>query len=162
PSTFSGVWGHKPSFGLIPTLGYLDAVGGGRFEADVNVFGPMARSADDLELLLDVLARPTPDRAPAWRIELPPPPHQRLSDYRGGAWLGDAAWPVDEEIRASLEAAADALERAGATVDRTARPDVDFVEAAKLGAQLISVAASVSVSRDDMASLADKSRGAAN
>ena len=162
PSTFTGIWGHKPSFGLIPTLGYLDCVGGGRVEADVNVFGPMARSVEDLELLLDVMAGPTPDRSPAWRVELAPPRHARLGDFRVGAWLDDPACPIDGELQAVLETAVDALERAGAKVDRVARPGIDFAEAAKLGAQLISVAASVSVSAEEMAALAEKSRGGAN
>ncbi|MDH4365897.1 MAG: amidase [Acidimicrobiia bacterium] len=162
PSAFSGVWGHKPSFGLIPTLGYLDSVGGGRFEADVNVFGPLARSVDDLELLVDLLAGPTPDRAPAWRVEIPPARHQTLADYRVGVWLDDPACPVDGEVLAVLDGAVRALEAAGVAVDRSARPDVDFTEASKLGAQLISVAAGVSMSLDDAAALADKSRGAAN
>lgn len=162
PSSFSGVWGHKPSFGLIPTLGYLDSVGGGRVEADVNVFGPMTRSVDDLELLLEVMVGPTPDQAPAWRVELAPPRHARLADFRVGAWLDDPACPIDDELRAALEAAVDVLDRAGVKVDRAARPEIDFAEAAKLGAQLISVATSVSVSDEDMAALAEKSRGAAN
>ncbi len=162
PSTFSGIWGHKPSFGLIPTLGYLDCVGGGRIEADVNVFGPMTRSVDDLELLLGVLAGPTPDRAPAWRVELGGPRHRQLSEFRVGAWLDDPACPIDDEIRTVLETTVESLERAGVAVDRTARPALDFSEAAKLGTQLISVATSVSIDDEEMAALAEKSRGAAN
>ena len=45
PSAFCGVFGHKPSYGIIPTLGYLDEPNGGTTEGDVNTFGPMARSA---------------------------------------------------------------------------------------------------------------------
>jgi amidase len=71
PSAFCGVFGHKPSFGVIPTLGYLDEPTGGVTESDVNVFGPIARSADDLAMLLGVLAGPTPERAAAWRLDLP-------------------------------------------------------------------------------------------
>ena len=56
PSSFCGVYGHKPSFGIIPTYGYLDNPSFHRNVADVNVFGPLARSVDDLELLLDLLA----------------------------------------------------------------------------------------------------------
>lgn len=162
PSTFSGIWGHKPSFGLIPTLGYLDSVGGGRIEADVNVFGPMTRSVEDLELLLGLLAGPTPDRAPSWRVELAEPRHTRLQDFRVGAWLDDPACPIDDEIRTVLEATVATLEQAGVRVDRHARPAIDFAEAAKLGTQLISVATSVSMSAAEMDALAEKSRGAAN
>ncbi|HAP78365.1 MAG TPA: hypothetical protein DCR14_20070, partial [Acidimicrobiaceae bacterium] len=55
PSAFCGVFGHKPSFGVIPTLGYLDEPNGGATESDVNTFGPIARSAADLRLLFDLL-----------------------------------------------------------------------------------------------------------
>ena len=58
PSHCCGVFGLKPSFGVVPQRGYLDHVGGGTTDADINVFGPIARSADDLDLLLDVLAGP--------------------------------------------------------------------------------------------------------
>ena len=66
PSSFCGVYGHKPSFGAIPTYGYLDHPTFHRNVADVNVFGPIARSIDDLELLVDLLTGPNPDDAVAW------------------------------------------------------------------------------------------------
>ena len=71
PAHCCGVYALKPSYGVIPNLGYLDHVGGGTTQTDINVFGPMARSAADLELLARVLAGPSPDDAVAWRIELP-------------------------------------------------------------------------------------------
>jgi amidase len=40
PAAFCGIFGHKPSFGLIPSTGYLDEPEGGTIEADVNVLGP--------------------------------------------------------------------------------------------------------------------------
>ena len=54
PSHFTGIFGLKTSYGLVSQRGYLDGMGGGVTDADINVFGPMARSADDLALLLDV------------------------------------------------------------------------------------------------------------
>ena len=51
PAHCCGVYALKPSYGVIPNLGYLDHVGGGTTHTDINVFGPMARSAADLELL---------------------------------------------------------------------------------------------------------------
>ena len=57
PASFCGVFGHKPSWGVVPSTGYLDHEAGGTIEADVNVHGPITRSADDLEMLLEVLVR---------------------------------------------------------------------------------------------------------
>ena len=68
PAAYTGMAGHKPSYGLVPTGGYLDGPDGGLTEPDINVHGPIARSVDDLDLLLGVLASPAPDRAVAWRV----------------------------------------------------------------------------------------------
>ncbi|HAQ42793.1 MAG TPA: amidase, partial [Acidimicrobiaceae bacterium] len=54
PAHFAGVCGHKPSFGIVPQVGYIDHVSYGLTDADVNVFGPLAKTVNDLELLFDV------------------------------------------------------------------------------------------------------------
>ena len=120
----------KPSFGVVPQRGYLDHVGGGTTDADINVFGPIARSADDLDLLLGVLAGPEPERAVAWRIDLPACEARSLADLRIGAWLDDPASPIESEYAAMLRAAADRLADAGAQVDDD-RPPVDFARATR-------------------------------
>ena len=71
--------------------------------------------------LLGVLAGPTPDRAPAWRVELPAPRHERLADFRVGVWLDDPACPVDDEVLAVLERAVRCRWRGPAPMS-TARP----------------------------------------
>ncbi|HQZ35194.1 MAG TPA: amidase family protein [Ilumatobacteraceae bacterium] len=150
PSAFCGVWGHKPSFGIIPTLGYLDEPGGGDTESDVNVFGPIARSAQDLRLLLDVLARPTHERSTAWSLQLPEPTAGSLTGLRVAAWFDEPELEIDSATMTVLHAAADAIERAGAHIDRSARPAIDVRAAWRNGARLIGAAVSVS---DDGASL---------
>ncbi len=143
PSAYCGVFGHKPSHGIVPTLGYLDAVGGGTTELDVNVFGPIARSADDLALLLDVLAGPTPARSPAWRLELPRSTVTTLKGLRVAAWFDEPAIEIDDEMRSILDNVASVLSGAGAHVNDTARPDIDVHAAWTEGARLISAALSV-------------------
>ena len=127
PSSYCGVFGHKPSFGIVSQRGYLDRVGGGQIDADINVFGPLARSAEDLDLLLGVLAGPNAEDAVAWRLQLPAPRHSELGDYRVGLWLDDPGAEVDGEVDKALAAAANALAAAGAQVE-DARPDVALAE----------------------------------
>lgn len=163
PAAFCGVFGHKPSYGIVPTYGYLDHPEGGTVQPDVNVHGPLARSVEDLELLLDVLAGPGPADARAWRLELPPPRHERLGDVRVAAWLDDPAAPVDRSVAAVLETVVAALEGAGVTVDRAVRPALDFAHAARLGVDLISVATARSLGDDAFDRLCtrtDQARGA--
>ncbi|MFN8026667.1 MAG: amidase family protein [Acidimicrobiia bacterium] len=144
PSHCCGVFGLKPSFGVIPQRGYLDHVGGGLTDADINVFGPIARSARDLDLLLGVLAGPEPERAVAWRLDLPAANLESLSGLRVGTWLDDPACPVDTEYGALLRAAADRLVDAGARVD-DAHPPVTFGEQHALFTRMIMPAISPSL-----------------
>jgi amidase len=81
----------------------------------------MARTIEDLELGLSALAGPNRWDHPAWRLELPPPRHRVLKEYRVAAWLDDPSCRLEPEVRASLERAAQALASAGATVAYTTR-----------------------------------------
>jgi amidase len=152
PSSFCGVYGHKPSFGIIPSYGYLDNPHSHRNVADVNVFGPIARSVDDLELLLGLLAGPNPDDAAAWRLDLPAPRATTLGDFRVAAWLDDGFSPVDTSVRDVMTAAMSALEGAGARIDHDRRPDIDPAVAAREGTMLISSATEISDSENSAAS----------
>jgi amidase len=147
PSSWCGVCGHKPSWGLVSQRGYLDHVGGGLTDADLNVFGPIARSARDLDLLLGVLAGPDADRAAAWRVELAAPRHRDLSGYRIGTWLDDPAATVDSEVGDLLQDAAAALARGGAQVDGS-RPPIRLAQAVELFGELIAAAVSPSADPD--------------
>lgn len=137
PASFNGIWGHKPSFGVIPSTGYLDHTHGGTTEADVNVIGPLTRSPDDLELLFDLMLR----REQPWVPQLTPAPVD-VTSLRVAAWLDDDFCRVDAGVLEVLEPAVDALAASGVSVDRRARPDVDPVEATDLGLWLVQCAIS--------------------
>jgi amidase len=150
PAHFAGVCGHKPSFGIVSQYGYVDHVSYGVGEADVNVVGPLARTIDDIELLLDVLAGPADDIAEAWTLELP---KQRApaSDLRVAAWLDDPACPVSNAVAQVLEAAVAALADDGVDVDRDARPAHSFSDIWEVGLPLISAATSPARTADEFA-----------
>ena len=90
PAHFCGVYGHKPSYGLVPMRGHLPPPPGSLSENDsITVAGPMARSAADLELALSILAGPRSSEGKGWRLNLPPPRQQQLKDFRIALWPGD-------------------------------------------------------------------------
>jgi amidase len=161
PAAFCGVFGHKPSFGVIPTLGYIDEPSGGVTESDVNVFGPIARSADDLALLLSVLAGPTPDRAVAWHLDLPRPDVD-VRSLRVATWFDEPSTPMDAEMVAVLDGVADRLVEAGVSVDRVVRPQIDFTKAWLAGGWIIGAACNISDGERDVSHnawlLADRER----
>jgi len=127
PCGWSGVYGLKPTHGIVPSRGHIPGSPGTLAEMDLGVMGPIGRSADDLDLGLDVLAGPNPARSIAWRLDLPAPRATALRDFRVAAWLDDPLCPVEAEVVTIMEAAVEAIRGAGAQVDDTARP-VDLEE----------------------------------
>ncbi|MBA2312858.1 MAG: amidase [Actinobacteria bacterium] len=128
PAHFCGVYGHKPSWGIVPGRGHEPGPPGKLAKVDIGVLGPLARSAGDLDLLLSVVAAPETRDRTAWRLELPPPRHERASAFRVAAWLDDDECPVDSSVGDVLQGAVDALARAGADVDDRARPGFSLHE----------------------------------
>lgn len=131
PASFCGVYGHRPSSGLISKLGHLPWPLEGLLEPEFSVVGPIARAAEDLRLALDVLAAPYGPGAEHWRLELAPPRHDRLGDYRIGILLDGGALPVDEEVAGALERALAALSSSGAEVVEV-RPPFPLAEGYEL------------------------------
>jgi amidase len=129
PAHFCGVFGHKPTWGVVSGRGHIPGPPGAIAPTDLGVVGPLARTAEDLALALGVLVGPEEPAQTAWKLALPPPRATRLAGLRVAAWLDDAFSPVDAAVRARLEAAADALAKAGARVDRAARPGFAFADA---------------------------------
>jgi amidase len=70
PAAFCGVFGHKPSFGLVPKRGHAFP-GTDTAEIELAVVGPLARTAADLEIALGVIAGPDDVNAIAYRAVLP-------------------------------------------------------------------------------------------
>lgn len=116
PAHFCGVFGHKPTGGLVPLRGHIPGPPGTVAEPDMSVAGPLARSAEDLALALAILAGPDAIEAKAWRVQLPPPRRTRLSDFRVQVWLDDPACPLDAPARAVLERAVEELRAAGCQI----------------------------------------------
>ncbi|HET6385248.1 MAG TPA: amidase family protein [Armatimonadota bacterium] len=117
PAAFCGVYGHKPSETAVPRSGHFP---GSHLQNPAAVFlsiGPLARSAEDLELAFDIIAGPEPVEDTGWRLDIPPPRHNRLSDYRVGVMPSVDWLPVDDEITSALDRLAGGLALAGAAVE---------------------------------------------
>ncbi|MFE9328480.1 amidase [Nocardia sp. NPDC052278] len=117
PAHFCGVYGLRPSYGIVPRYGSVSGHAPGTLaEFDMAVVGPLGRHADDLDLGLDVLAGADHDRAPAWRLELPAAKPRTLREFRVAAWLEDPFCPVDGELVAIMQTALEAVRAEGAVV----------------------------------------------
>lgn len=140
PAHYSGVYGHKPSFGIVSTRGH--APPGTKTPMDMSVVGPLARNAGDLALALDVLNGPDDLAAAAWRVVIPEPRVARLRDCRVAVWPSSPLSAVDDAVMKPFHAAVDAIERAGARVQREVKPAFDVHEEHRLYMTLLRAATS--------------------
>jgi aspartyl-tRNA(Asn)/glutamyl-tRNA(Gln) amidotransferase subunit A len=120
PAALSGVVGVKPTYGRVSRFGLV------AFASSLDQIGPFATTVADAALALDVIAGPDPmdstcvqDRAPSVSAA--------LSEGVNGLHIGviDELTDADgiaPEVRAAVDAAAAALEAAGATVTRVSVP----------------------------------------
>ncbi len=122
PPAFCGVYGHRPSETAVPRSGHIPGSPLENPAIVMNVMGPLARSAADLELALSIMAEPVVGEDMAWQLQFPPARHSTLADFRV-AILPPAPWlPVDGEILAALDDLAARLRHLGARVEE-AQPE---------------------------------------
>ena len=127
PAHFCGVFGHKPTFGLLPPRGHAGP--GVLGESDLTVIGPMARSAIDLEVATLAMAGPDEIKSAGYQLNLQPCPHSTLAGFRVAVWQNDELAPVTEETRKRIDAVAQVVKEAGGIVDFKAQPDIDIANA---------------------------------
>ena len=128
PAHLCGVFGHKPTFGIVPKRGHLSPPPGWLREGDLSVAGPLARSAEDLEIMMRLTAGPDWDYAGGWKLDLPPARVRDPKNLRVAVWIDDPYCDIDKESAGLLNNAAKALSDAGAHVDYNARPDFTLAE----------------------------------
>ncbi len=122
PAAFCGVYGHRPSETALPRSGQFPMPPLPNAAVVMGVQGPLARSADDLDLALDVAAGPDVGEDVAWRLAVPPARRARLAEFRV-AVLPPIDWvPVDTEVLAAQEELAARLGRLGCAV-KTVQPE---------------------------------------
>lgn len=127
PSFFCGVFGHKPTGGLVPGTGHVPSPSPSLARFATN--GPIARSARDLLPALRALAGDD-GKDPGALVELPDlsdPSARELESLRDVVVHvvdENGLFAPSEAVRTSLWRAARALERAGARVETALMPEL--------------------------------------
>ena len=98
------------------------------------VVGPLARSADDLKLALEVLTTPARMEESDKKPKLLPPRRQKFSDYRVAVWFTDSApaAEIDADVLSTLQKTVQKLRDAGLEINEEARPDIHLWESRHL------------------------------
>jgi amidase len=139
PAHFCGVCSHKPTWGLLPSRGQTPPTvePSPRDEVDLAVVGPMARSAGDLALALDLLAGPDELLSTAYRLSLPPPRQDELKNFRVLVIDAHPLVPTAKAVSGALDRLAERIARAGARVGRKSAALPDLAEAMRVYIRLL-------------------------
>ncbi len=124
PAHMCGVFGHKPTYGIVPLKGH-GFPGTDGVDVPLAVVGPMARNAGDLGVAMDVISGPEADSG--FKLDLPPARHGTLRDFRVLMMDNLPGVGADSDTRAAVSNLADALAEAGVTVsdDTSGLPPLD-------------------------------------
>ncbi len=126
PAHFCGIYGHKPTGGILPDEGH--ALPGMAAPLDITVVGPMARSAADLALSISIVAGPGRTDTAGWQLNLPGPAKGRLQDFRVAILPTHERAPVSTEMADRVQQVGDRLARLGAAVSDAALPNINLDE----------------------------------
>ena len=114
PAHFCGVYGHKPTWGVVPVRGH--ALEAGLPADDVNVVGPLARTTEDLALAMQLFAGVDGTAARGWTLELPAADLPSPGECTIAVVTSDADFPVDADTARTTQEVAARLQDLGATV----------------------------------------------
>lgn len=127
PGHYCGVPAIKPTAGRVPNTGAY-ALPGGLTDMRTQI-GPLARTVDDLALILPLIAGPDDADSGVAPVPWRNPAAVRIGQLRAAYFTQDPASPVTPEIAEAVGAAAQALARAGVHVEEARPPDL--IEAAR-------------------------------
>lgn len=116
PAHYCGVYGHKPTLEIVPLRGHIPGPPGTLGGSDLAVAGPLANTATDLALALDIVAGPPASEPQGWDLALPAAGVDSLAGLKVGIWFDDPIAPIMGGMAAAFRALADGLSDAGAQV----------------------------------------------
>jgi amidase len=157
PAHYNGVYGLKPSWGVVPSRGHIPGPPGSLVETDVNCGGPLARSLEDLRAALTVVAGPVPEDAAAWLLQLDPGPEiDAMTPVRVATVFteGNDLLPVASDVRAGLDRFASRLAGAGIQVDAVPLP-VPLADGLRSWQELVLPIIGMGLSDQDYAAFAE-------
>lgn len=135
PAHFCGVYGHKPTYGVCSMQG--QTLPGVAHHADISVIGPLARSAQDLELAFKVMAGPDAIDGAGWKLSLPKPERKSLRGWRVAVLESHPTAETDASVQHAIRRLAQFLASKGAKVSDRALPAFDLDEAHRVFIQLL-------------------------
>jgi amidase len=129
PAHYNGIFSLKPTEWRVPSRGHVpDLPGKTRAVRYMGTFGPLARSVDDLELALRIIAGPDGHEAEAPPVPIGRTPKHAASDLRIAVLESNPLVQVSDDTAKVVQATARLLSKAGAKVKRAEPEGLDWMQ----------------------------------
>ncbi len=156
PAHYCGVYGHKPTYGVVPYAGHM--LPGTVMPSDITVAGPLARSARDLSAMMRILAGTNGVEARGLNVALPAATQKNLKEFRVTVKLNSAVSEVDQPVQDKISELADFLRRRVKKISLEAQPAFGDEEAYENFITLLRATATRKMSDADYESSVSKSK----
>ncbi|MEP2102451.1 MAG: amidase family protein [Parasphingorhabdus sp.] len=138
PAHYCGIWGHKPTYGVVSMEGHFMPAPEQGADRPLSAVGPLARSADDLELLLDItLDQPLGKNTVA------------IKDAHILLMTDHPVSIISDDLRNRMEHVAALLEDAGAQITRSSDLLPDLVQQHRDYLQMLNIVMTAGAPRPD-------------
>ena len=127
PAHYCGVYGHKPTYGVVPYRGHH--LPGIVHPSDISVAGPLARSARDLAMMMKLMAGTDGVEARGLTLKLPPARQKSLKEFRVAVMVTDEQSEVDLPVQDLIGKLTTFLGKRVKKISTTARPAFSSKEA---------------------------------
>jgi len=129
PAHYNGIFSLKPTEWRVPSRGHVpDLPGVTRVTRYMGVFGPLARSVDDLDVALRIIAGPDGHEAEVPPVPIGPTPKLKASDLRIAVLESNPLVAVSQDTAKVVQATAKLLSKAGARVKRAEPAGLDWTK----------------------------------
>ena len=146
PAHYCGIFGHKPTMGILPKVGH--ALPGNDVPSDISVIGPLARGADDLRIATLTMAGVTGRDAAGLSLTLPETKKRKIGDFRVGVLLEAPCCAQDTELTDQLQDTIDRLGTLGVNIDDKVKPVEDLERANLIYLMLLRAATGERLSKE--------------
>jgi aspartyl-tRNA(Asn)/glutamyl-tRNA(Gln) amidotransferase subunit A len=110
PASFCGIVGLKPTYGLVSRYGLI------AFASSLDQIGPMARSVEDISIMLTVISGYDEKDSTSLEIEIPPYHeriYEKIDNFKFGVLKEDELEGIDEEVYRAYKDTLDLMEKLG-------------------------------------------------
>ncbi len=156
PAHYCGVYGHKPTFGVVPEHG--QTLPGRVSFSDIAVTGPLARSAKDLTTMMKLLAGPAGIEARGLASQLPSSKLKSFKDFRVAIKLNSKVSDVDQPVQDLIIACGNFLKKRVKKLSFEAHPDFTDEEVYENYITLLRATATEFITDEEFAAAVAKSK----